>query len=105
MANKRQKPKLDKLAVNSYYIVRYYGGSYENYYNHIIFVTNKKSTATKYVTKFNRILNKWKKHYEQFETNDYGINWIAEEHSENYYTRWYNLRQITKCYYEVVPFR
>ena len=91
----------------SYYLVRYCGGSYEDYYSAVIFVTNKKSTATKYVTKFNRILKKWKKYYEQFENNKsgFGMKWIADEHIENHFERWYSLKNITKCYYEKVSFR
>lgn len=89
----------------SYYLVRYCGGSYEDYYSVVVFVTNKKSTATKYVTKFNRILKKWKKHYEQFETNKFGMKWIADEHVKKHFNRWNKLQQITRCYYEEVSFR
>lgn len=88
-----------------YYLVSYYGGFSDDYYETIVFITNNKSTATKYVTKFNRILKKWKKYYEQFETNKIGIKWIADEHVEKYFERWYSLRNITKCYYKEVLFR
>ena len=89
----------------SYYLVRYCGGSYDDYYSVVIFVTNKKTTATKYVTKFNRILKKWKDYYKQFESNKYGFNWIADEHIESHFERWNSLQNITKCYYEEVSFR
>ena len=89
----------------SYYLVRYYGGSYDDYYSAVIFVTNNKSTATKYVTKFNRILKKWKDYHKQFESNEYGFNWIANEHIESHFKRWNSLKKITKCYYEEVSFR
>ena len=49
------------------YIVRYCGGSYDDWYESNVFVTDKKTTATKYVTKFNKTLKKWKNHYKQFE--------------------------------------
>ena len=58
----------------SYYLVRYSGGSYDDYYSAVVFVTNKKSTATKYCTKFNKLLGKWKTYYSQFETNKRGKN-------------------------------
>jgi len=57
----------------SYYLVRYCGGSYDDYYSAVVFVTNKKSTATKYCFKFNKALKKWKGYYEQFETDKFGM--------------------------------
>lgn len=90
---------------NRYYLVRYQGGEYEDYYEKVIFVTNKKSTATKYVTKFNGILKKWKKYYEQFETTKYGMKWIADEYVQQHFDRWHSLQNISKSYYEEVIFR
>ena len=89
----------------SYYLVRYSGGSYDDYYSAVIFVTDKKSTAKKYVTKFNRILKKWKDYYNKFETDEFGMKWIADEHIEKHFYRWNKLQNITKCYYEEVSFR
>ena len=89
----------------SYYLVRYYGGSYDDYYNAVVFVTNKKSTATKYCSRFNKALKKWKTYYEQFETDKFGMKWIADEHVEKHFNRWNRLQNITKCYYEEVSFR
>ena len=104
--NESQNSTLHKTDVStSYYLVGYCGGSYDDYYSVFIFVTDKKSTATKYVTKFNRILKKWKKYYEQFETDESGIKWIADEHVEKHYNRWHSLQNITKCYYKEVLFR
>ena len=94
--NKKQKTNNS----NTYYLIKYCGSAYDGYYNTVVFVTNNKSTATKYVSKFNRILKKWTKYYKQFETNKFGGKWI-----EKHYIRWYQLQQITKCYYEEVPFR
>jgi len=48
------------------YLVKYCGGSYDDFYIVTIFATTKKSTATKYVTRFNKILKKWKEYYSQF---------------------------------------
>lgn len=105
-SNKAHSEPLQQCNVSgSYYLVRYCGGSYDDYYSAVIFVTNKKSTATKYVTKFNRVLKKWKDYYKQFESNKYGFNWIADEHVEKHFDRWNSLQNITKCYYEEVPFR
>jgi hypothetical protein len=102
-----QKPQLNKHAVmTSYYLVRYYGGSYEDSFDVVVFATKKKSTATKYCTKFNKLLKKWKEHYKQFETKKYGImTWIADEHIETKFYRWNKLQKISRCYYEVVSVR
>ena len=62
------------------YLVKYYGGSYESSYEHIIFATISKSKATKYTAKFNRILKKWKQHYAQYEENKFGIMpWLKDK--------------------------
>lgn len=87
------------------YIVKYDGGGYDDYYISTLFVTTKKTTATKYVTKFNKILKKWKKHYEQYETNEFGMKWLKDEHIDKHYDRWNSLREVTKCYWEEVEVR
>jgi len=89
-----------------YYLVKYYGGMYDDYYNTNIFVTTKKSTATKYCAKFNNLLKKWKKYYKQYEVKKYGFMiWIADEYVEKHFDRWDKLQNITKCYYEEISFK
>ena len=105
-SDKAHSEPLQQCSVSgSYYLVRYCGGSYDDYYSAVVFVTDKKSTAKKYVTKFNRILKKWKDYYKQFETDKFGMKWIADEHVEKHFDRWNSLQNITKCYYEEVSFR
>jgi hypothetical protein len=92
--------------MTSYYLVRYSGGSYEDAFDVVVFATNKKSTATKYCTKFNKLLKKWQTHYKQFETKKYGImTWIADEHIDTKFYRWNKLQKISRCYYEEVSVR
>ena len=92
--------------MNKIYLVKYCGGGHDNYYETIVFATNKKSTATKYVTKFNKILKKWKKHYKQYETKIDGLfSWIADEHIEKHFLRWNALRNIGKCYWIEIEIR
>ena len=82
---------------NKIYIVKYYGGSYEDFYETIIFATNSKSKAYKYRARFNRILKKWKKHYSQYETRNVGLfRWLGDEHIK-YYNRWSSLSRVTQC--------
>jgi hypothetical protein len=64
----------------------------------------KKTKATKYVTRFNRILKKWKDHYEQYESNKLGIPWIEDFHMDKYH-RWSRLRDVSRCYWVEVEIR
>jgi hypothetical protein len=91
--------------MNKIYIVKYRGGTYEDSWDNIIFATTKKTTATKYVTKFNRILKKWKDYYKQFEENKFGFNWLKNEYINKHFDRWNTISDISKCYYEEVPLR
>lgn len=87
------------------YIVKYSAGQYDSYDEVTIFATTKKSIATKYVTKFNRLLKKMKEYYSQFETNEMGIIWIKEEHAERHFERWYQMNRINRCYHEEISLR
>ena len=87
------------------YLVKYCGGKYDDHYTVIIFATNKKWRAIKYVSKFNRILEKWKDYYKQFETYEMGYPCIKEECFDTKITRWECLQNITKCYCEEVFLR
>ncbi len=46
-----------------------------------------------------------KEYYGQYETDEFGRKWLADEHIEKFFERWYTIRDITKCYYEEVSFR
>lgn len=81
------------------YLVKYDVGDYDNYDSYVIFATKSKSKAKKYVSKFNGIVKKWKLYYSQFESNDYGFNWIKDEYVEKHFYRWNSLREIGRCYY------
>ena len=91
--------------MNKMYIVRYSGGSYDDWYEANVFVTDKKATATKYVTKFNKLLKKWKKHYKQYEGKEFGVDWIKDEYVEQHFDRCDSLRNITKCYWNEIELR
>lgn len=71
-----------------------------------IFATSKKSKATRYVTRFNRILKEWKDHYKKYEIEKYpGLKWISDEYIDRYYSRWNMLRDINRCYWVEVEIR
>jgi hypothetical protein len=96
---------LINFKIRKMYIVKYYGGSYDDSYETDVFVTDKKSTATKYVTKFNKMLKKWKEHYQQYETDDSLFTWIDNKYIDKYFMRWNSLQNITKCYYTEIECR
>ena len=86
------------------YIVKYNGGSYDDAYEVDLFVTDKKIKATKYVKKFNKILNKWKDEYKQYEESKYGYARLKDEYLQ-YFDRWYSLQNVSRCYCEEIEFR
>jgi hypothetical protein len=87
------------------FIVKYSVGSHESYKEKTIFATEKKSTATKYVTKFNRMLSKWKTYYSQFEDDRYGFPWIMNRFIDQHYRRWHRLTSTNICWWEEVEIR
>lgn len=55
------------------YIVKYSTGPYDDYSQNTVFVTNNSETASNYVLKFNKILNKWKQYWAENENPKYGL--------------------------------
>lgn len=90
--------------MNKIFLVKYRGNSHEEDYKVIIFATTKKSTAIKYVNKFNGILKKWKKYYSKFEEYKWGCIRLKDEHLR-YFDRWNSLSEIDCCYWEEVVIR
>lgn len=87
------------------YLIKYSVGSYEDYKEITVFATAVKKVATKYVTKANKILKKWKDYYSQFEDNRIGIKWIKEEYIEKYYNRWSSIKAVNRFYWEEIEVR
>jgi len=86
------------------YLVKYTTGSYENEETTYVFCTSKKSTATKYCTRFNKLFDKWYKYYKKYESVG-GLCWMKEEYGKKYYLRWYYLRRTNRCYWEQIEIR
>ncbi len=86
------------------YIVKYSEGEYDSYCVNNIFVTCKKSTATKYVTKFKKKLKKWKEYYKRYEEPGEIMDWIADEYI-NKLDRWYQIKKINDCWWEEISKR
>jgi len=97
---------LSKNNISKIYIVKYCGGFFEGYYELTIFATDKKGRATKYASKFNKILKKWKEHYKQYQEVKFdNFVWLKNEHIDNHFNRWSMLQDITRCYIEEVEIR
>lgn len=81
------------------YLVKYYGGSYDNTFEQLIFVTTNISTAKAYVKRFNKILKKWQRYYHKYTDKKNGFTWIKDKYKGKYFYRWNSLRHIGKCYF------
>jgi hypothetical protein len=66
----------------------------------VLFVTDSEQKAKNYCKKFNSILRKWQKYFNQFDDCD----WLEDEHF-NKFERWYQLRMIDRCYYNKIELR
>ena len=89
------------------YIVKYYGGEWDDFFEVIVFGTFNKKTAIEYTKKFNRLLKKWKKYYSQFidkKESFYNYKPLKPEY-EIYDKRWHQIKDIKKCIYYELPFR
>jgi hypothetical protein len=82
------------------YIVKYCLNNFGGNAKIIIFATKSNMFAKNYCDKFNRILNKWKNYYKQFDNCD----WLEDENF-NKFERWYQLSQIDSCYIDVIQMR
>lgn len=88
------------------YVVQYQGGEIDDYFNVIIFVTNGKDKAKKYVERFNSSLEKWKDYYSQYEEErESEYRWIKDEYVSKHFNRWYEINNIDKCYFEEINLR
>jgi len=85
------------------YIVKYDTGHYSDCDITTVFVTSKKSNATKYVTKFNALLKKWHSYYKYVQDDD--SHWIKDKYVDKYYRRWSSLRRTNYAYWEEVDVR
>ena len=88
------------------YIVKYSRGSYDDCSEEIIFATLKKSTATKYVTRFNKILKQLEESNKKLEKVDsYGWTWIKDKYAKNFWRRWSTVRDINIAFCEETEIR
>ena len=90
---------------NEIFLVRCSYGSYDDYLEKVIFVTENKSKAVKYVRKYNAILKKWKEYYSQYEEPLYTYKWIKKEFVNQYFDRWNKLQRLNKCSFEKIEVR
>ena len=101
---KWQKEKSKTNNIEKIYIVGYSKGSYSDYQEINIFATSKKSTATKYVTRFNKILKQLEEDNKKFEKPNDFMNWIKDDCFQ-YYRRWSEVREINNAFWEELKLR
>lgn len=87
------------------YLCCYSTGEYDDYGVVIVFATTNKSKAKRWVSKFNKILKKWRGYYSQFEEDKTIFNWIKDEYVEKYFDRWNRIRKINNAFVEEVELR
>jgi len=87
------------------YLCCYSSGAYDDYRVITVFATTNKSNAKRWVSKFNKILKKWRGYYSQFEDDKSIINWIKDEYVDKYYDRWNSIRKINNAFVEEVQVR
>ena len=89
------------------YLACYSTGEYEDFVIHIVFASNVRNRVTKWVTKFNKMHEKWKAHYDQYCDDRYeGAlgRWIMEVHPDKS-NRWHRLRNINRAYCDEIELR
>lgn len=86
------------------YLVKYQGGSWDDYYNANVFVTLNEETAKKYIDKANKMLLKWKEYFKKFEDES---GWFDDEkHSvDDWYMRWKQIKNISNFYFETITIK
>jgi len=87
------------------YLLGYSSGNYDDFYQNIIFSTDDKNKAEKYVEKFNRLLEKWKNYYSNFEEDDFGFIWLKEEYINKHFKNWNKIKNINECYCQKIELR
>jgi uncharacterized protein YnzC (UPF0291/DUF896 family) len=87
------------------YLVQKVHGSFYEAYSRNIFATTSKENAEKYIEKFNRLLEKWKEYYSQFEEKEEGgVPWLKEKYMDKF-RRWEQISDIIKCKYVEIEIR
>lgn len=87
------------------YIVQYSTGSYDSYEVHLLFATTKKSVATKYVTRFNRILKTLEDRNKKFENVRFSTSWICDKYLKDYGKSWSRVRETNRANWEELEMR
>ena len=87
-----------------YYLVRYSGGDYEDWYDHPVFTTNNEKTAKTRVENFNNKLPKLKKYCSEL-TKIFDDTNNPLYHNVSLYRKVYDILEIHKAYYKEIEFR
>jgi len=83
------------------YLVQYSTGSYDDYYQIFLFVTYDKQKAMDYCQKFNMILDKWFRYYDELLK---GLRY-EDKLCKKYWCRWNELSETNECIYKEIEVR
>jgi len=89
------------------FLVKYSSGSYDDWYEIAIFVTQSEDVAKAYVEKFNNLLEKWKPIVEEGQNKNRDLEYKKSDFSE-YCTigfRYYDITEINEAKYELIEER
>lgn len=87
------------------YLACYSAGSYDDERVVIVFASPVKSRVTKWVSKFNKMKNRWSDYYGQYCDFRYTFKWIKEDQPEYIYNGWRRIRDINRAYCKEVKIR
>ena len=87
------------------YLVYYSIGSYEDYKEIQVFTTFDKKKATKWVSKFNRILKQWKENVSVYADKDTYMKWIKPQFVDDHFDRWNRIIETNTATYEIIEHR
>ena len=87
------------------YLVKYSKGSWDDYFEVTLFVTESEDTAKEYVDKFNTILNKWKSFLENNKPDLMSLSMEDYDAFHDKYPilyRYYDVTEINGAKYEQI---
>ena len=82
------------------YVVKYNSGSYDDFRVNIMFICNQ-TYAEKYVERFNKVLEYFRRRNEKMESR-YGS---LSDNYEDFWDSYHTVKEMSNAYYEPIQFR
>lgn len=89
------------------YLVKVDTGEYDSRDDFPLFASPNREKADQYKNRYNTLLKDLKNFYSRFEEGDevLGTVWIKEEYAEEWFDKWYKIRNINGCFVEEIEVR